>query len=224
MNIKYNKKKQEMKKDPVLDWLFSAKEYAKKNSVLLIGALLVLLFIGAVSVFSSRAREADIRQSQDLFARAVLEFNDENLDDAIVLFGDAANNFGNTPQGKMSAFMLGSIYFEQQKYLQAIEWFQLAVTNMSSAGFVGAQALVGIATSHEALGNEAEAMQYYERALRDQRISFNHASIRWKMALLSAPSDTQRSQTLLQEIISDPEATDYHSKAQNFLASLTKAG
>ncbi|KMQ50883.1 hypothetical protein CHISP_2234 [Chitinispirillum alkaliphilum] len=220
MNIKYNKKKQELKSDPVITALVKAKEFVLKNNTAVIGGLVVILFVLVGVLLFNRAKESSIRQAQEMFGLAVLEYNQNNLDEAISYFGDAANSFSHTPQGKMSAYMLGGIYYSQDNFDEAIKWFERAVSNKSSSGFIGAQALVGLGVSHEASGNSAKAMEYYRRALRDDRIAFQHPSVRWKMALLSRSENSELATELCKELISDTTATYYHQEAKNLLASM----
>ncbi len=223
MNIKYNKKKQEMREDPVISAFVKAKELLTKNSTTVIGVLVVLLFIlGGLFVFN-RAKETSIREAQELFGMAMIQYNGNNIDEAIQSFGDAANGYSHTPQGSMSAFMLGNIYYSQKNYDEAVKWFGMAVSNRGSTGFVGAQALVGLAVAYEALGETTMAINTYQKALRDNRIAFKHPSVRWKLALLARSEDPGLAGEMCRKIIADSSAVFYHQHAQNLLATFDAA-
>ncbi len=220
LNIQQNKKKKEIKEDPVLEGVLRAKEYISKNSTTLIIAVAAVVVVAVGAVFYFNAKESSIRKAQEIFGTAMIDYNANQMDKALTAFSDVANNYRQTPHGVMSAFMMGSIYMKQGNYDQAINWFETAVSNKKEAGFVGAQALEGLAAAYEAKGDVSSAMKYLQRALEDEQLKFRHSAISWKMALLNQESNAELSQTLCEKLISDTLATEYHQRAQNLLAVL----
>jgi len=116
----------------------------------------------------------------------------------------------------MSAFMMGSIYLQQNNADQALVWFEAAVSGVPS-GFVKAQALEGMAAAYEEKGDAASAVKYLERALRDNAAAHRHAAIRWKLALLNK-DNAATAGAYCKELLADTLAAGYHQKAENLLA------
>lgn len=219
LNIKYNKKKNELKEDPVLNGLLKTKEYVKKNSNLLMGAAIVLVFLIGFTIIYSNIRSSSQQKAQELFGNAMLAYTDKQYDKAMEQFKIVIDNHEASPQSVLSSYMLANILFEQKRYDEAITWYKNAITTKKSSGFVGAQALEGLASCYEAKGDTKNAVKYLEEALNDDRIAYRHASIKWKLALLNK-TDTTKVRQLCQDIIKDSTAADYHQKAQNLLAMI----
>ncbi len=224
MNIQQDKKKQDLGQDPVIEGVVKAKEFMVSNSTALIISLAAVVIIVVGVLVVGKMKESSIRKAQEIFGVAMLDHNDNQLDKALNAFSDVANNYRHTPQGTMSAFMMGSIYLQQQNYDQAITWFETALSG-KDAGFAGAQALEGLASAYEFKGDMTSALNYLQKALNDDRLKHRHSAIRWKMALINQNSNTAVSGKLCNEIIADTNATEYHQKAENLLAILNvKAG
>ena len=220
MNIKYNKQKQELREDPLMDWLLKGKMYIKTNSNILMGAVIVILFVvGGIVVFNNM-RASSQKKAQEVFGKAMIAFNDNQMAKAAEEFRIISENHSSSPQATFSAFMLGKILMDEGKYDEAITWFENAISGKETAGFVSGQALEGLAACYEAKGDIKSANEFMEKALKDARIQYRHAAIRWKMALLNTSADSEKSKKLCQEIIADTTANEYHQKAENLLAVL----
>lgn len=221
MNITTNKKKQEKKQelnnDPLVDGIVKTREYVAKNNKMIIGVSVVLLFAIVFSVVFGNMRASSDHKSQEVFGNAMLAYTASEYDKAIEQFKIVTDNYGTTVQAVFSSYMLGNILFGQKRYDEAITWFENAISSKKASGFVGAQAFEGLALCYEAKGDNAAAVKYLENALNDDRISFRHGAIRWKLALLSK-SDVPKVRKLCTEIINDTTATDLHQKAENLLA------
>ena len=221
MNIKYSQKKQEMREDPVLEFLFKAKEYVTKNANALVGVgIAAVVIVGFLLVYAQMKRSSQEKAS-DAFGQAMIEYNDHAVDKAVEQFGIIADNYKNTPQGAMSALMLGSIYFNVGRYDEAITWFETAASRKNIVEFINGEALEGIAGCYEAKGDIPKAIGYCQQALDDIHYQYRRAAITWKLALLNQKMNNgERAKTLCQQIISDSTATDYRQRAENLLAAL----
>ncbi len=221
MNIKYSHKKQEMREDPVLEFLFKAKEYCAQNANSLVGiGIGVVIVIGFVLVYSQMKRSSQ-EKAETAFGQAMIEYNNRAVDKAVEDFRIVADNYKNTPEGAMSAFMLGSIYFNVSRYDEAITWFETSASKKSPVDFISGEAWEGIAGCFEAKGDIPKALEYYQKALDDGKIKYRRAAITWKMALLNQKmNNSDRAKVLCQQIISDSTATDFRQRAENLLAAL----
>ncbi len=221
MNIKYSQKKQEMREDPVLEFLFKVKEYVTKNANTLVGVgIAVVLVAGFLLVYSQMKRSSQEKASE-AFGQAMIAYNNRAADKAVEQFGIVADNYKSTPESAMSAYMLGSIYFNVGRFDEAITWFETAASRKTAADFISGESLEGIAGCYEAKGDLPKAIGYYQQALDDSRIKYRFAAISWKLALLNQKMNNgERAKTLCQQIIADSAASDYRQRAENLLAVL----
>jgi len=221
LNIKFSKQKQEMREDPVLEFFFSVKAYATKNlQVMSVTGIAVVLLVGGFLIHAQLQRSG-MDKAVDAFGAAMVEFNN-NSEKAIDDFKAVAERYRSTPQGAMSAQMLGSIYFNRGSYDDAIRWFESVSTKGNDLGFISGGALEGLASCYEAKGDLPKALEFLEKALHDDSIKYRHAAIRWKMALFNQKlNNSARSQMLCRDILSDTTAAEYRQQAENLLAVLT---
>jgi tetratricopeptide (TPR) repeat protein len=205
--------------DPLVDGVVRFRAFISKNGGVVAAAIVAVVVVVVGVLVYNALRESQIRKAQELFGVGILEYNADNFDKALESFTQAAGKYKGTPQGTMGAFMAGSIYLQQAHNIdQAITWFETAVSGVES-GFVKGQALEGLAAAYEEKGDNANAIKYLERALRDKASAHRHAAVRWKLALLNKDNATAASR-YCKELISDTLATQYHQKAENLLASV----
>lgn len=220
MNIQYNKHKQELREDPVLDGLLKAKDFVKKNSNVLIGALIVIVFLVAGWVTFSYFQKNSSQKAKEAFGAAMIYYNENQIDKAIENFRITAENHRHTPQAVQSAYMIGTILYNQGKYDEASTWFESASSGNASSEFVNGQALEGLAACYEAKGDAKASLKYLEKALNDKRNQFRHPAILWKMALLNRTSDAAITRKICNQIMADTLANEYRQKAENLIAEM----
>ncbi|MDR0307209.1 MAG: tetratricopeptide repeat protein [Chitinispirillales bacterium] len=221
MDIQQKKKVMEPQADPLVESIIKAKDFFTKNgTALVICAAAALVIIGGGLIYSNM-KESSTKKAQEIFGIGMLDYNDEQFNKALASFSDVANNFRHTPLATMSAFMMGSIYLQQNNYDQAVTWFETAVGGAQS-GFVKAQAYEGLSAAYEEKGDVASAIKSLERVLRDRSAQHRHAAARWRLALLNK-DNASVSSAFCKELISDTLAVMYHQKAENLLASLNVA-
>ena len=223
MEIKYSKKKQEMRQDPIMDFLTDAKEFIDKNSnaivVCAIASCVVLAGGWAYRYFKTTGEE----KAQEAFGKAMVAYQSGDEARAVEAFRSVIDNNKNSPQANYSAFVLGNLYLQQGKFDEAITWFKEAESKSDRAGFVGADALEGLAACYEAKGNREEALGCLQKALEDQRIRYRSPQLAWKAALLSKDlgrlADAKR---YCEQIVADTmsQAAPYRQKAGNFLTEI----
>jgi hypothetical protein len=221
LNINYNKQKKEIRDDPVLDGLLKTKEMVQKHNRSVMTIIAIVVVIAAVTTGYNYIRNGRIRQAREEFGKAMVAYNEQKLTDAIDQFRSVAENFRGTVNGTISAYMLGSILCAQGRYDEAITWYE-AVGKGPNAGFVNAQTFEGLATCYEMKKDTAKALSYIEKALADERISYRHAALRWKAALLYRATDTAKAIALCDAIINDTLAATQHQNAA-FLKGLLGA-
>ena len=220
MDIKHKKSGQPDGADPLVDGLVRAKSFVSRNGTALMVCCTAAAIIAAGALIYNHMREQSIKKAQEIFGIAVLDYNADQFDSALELFGEAANSYRNTPIGAMSAFMMGSIYLQQRDDPdQAITWFEAALSGGEN-GFVRGQAHEGIALANEKKGDIGQAIAHLENALRDRNIAHRHSAIRWKLALLNKDGDANAASAYSRYLIADTLAVMYHQRAENLLAVL----
>ncbi len=223
MDIKYSKKKQQMRRDPLVDGLGRAKSYLNENRQSITIAAVVVLVVALGVVFFTQMRSAAIRRADEAFGKAVLAYTAGDTTLAVELLTEAANEHEGAPHAAYSALILGSHMLEEGRYEEALAWYEQA-SESGNSGFVAAAALEGISAAHEGLGDYEQARRYLRRALDDKRLDFHAPTLRWKLALVNRElNETGEALELCEDIVSDSLAMPYHQKAKNMLAAL-KAG
>ena len=232
MEIKYSKKKQEMRSDPVMEFIIQAKDFFIGQSNLLMGiGVGVLIVLGGVMIYSS-VKKSSVHKAQEAFGRALIAYEAssvnnasaaENLEKAVEAFKTVVDNNKNSPQAIYSAYILGNIFLRQQRYDESITWFNAAVSSSAQTGFVGASALEGLASCYEAKGNLQESLKFLKKAADDGRLKYRGPELAWKAALISKELRSyEEAKGFCGKIIADTvsAAAAYRQKAENLLTEI----
>lgn len=219
MNIKHNKKKEELRKDPVMDAVAEAHNFFKHHSKHLLTFLIVIAVVSAAVLIFNNIKERKIQQAKRDFSKALILRDDQKDKEALEAFLHVFDTYKGTPQAVYSAFIIGHHYRDQEKYDEAISWFQQASKGNKDAGFISGESLEALAVCYEAKGDITKAQEYFELALKDESIPHRHAAIRWKMALINKKQgNTEKVKYYCGTLISDSTAVEYKQKAENLLA------
>lgn len=220
MNIKYNKKKEALRKDPVMEYFLKIIDTAQKNSNSLISGLVVLILIVAGIQIFSFTQKSTLGKAQDSFGKAMILYNENSESDAIEMFTFVVDNFKKTQVAAYSAYMLGHINLAKEEYKEAIAWFETASNDNGKTGFIPGGSLEALATCYEAEEELDRALEYFEKALGNKMLSFRYPAIRWKMALINKKlGNKDKVEFYCNEIVSDTLAINYKKKAENLLVS-----
>lgn len=225
MNIEYNKKKQEMRDDPLIDMLADAKEFTQKHTTALMAVAAALVFVFGVYVVYNMIRQGSLDRAQEAFGKAMVVYTGPDQNAAIPQLSSVSDNHRNTPYAVYSAYLLGGIYLSNEKYDEAIQWFTAALSRNKENGFVGAEAAEALAAAYEGKGDLQSALKYLDQAAADSRLEYRHPALLWKIALLTRDlKQVDRAQKCLQEILSDTTAVDFKQKAENLLVEIKTQG
>jgi len=220
LNITYSKKKQEFRHDPVMEWLAAARDWLVKNSTLAASVTLGAVFILVIAAVTMTVRRSGLEKASEAFGSAMAAYAAGNEQKAVELLAAAADNYKGTPQGAYSAYLIGTIMLNEDRFDEAIEWL-LPVSSRRDAGFVPAAAREALATAYEGKGDLDNALKYNEMALNDKRITYRHPAIRWKLALINKElKKFDLAETQCTNILSDSLATAFHSRARQLLAEM----
>jgi len=221
MQIQKNKKKEELKSDPLVDSLVQAKEYVNKNSSTLTTIVVICAVVVAGIVIYRNNRSRLTFQAQEAFGKAMVAYTTGDMTGAVNLFTEVKNNYMNSPYASYSNLLLGSIAIKEQKYAEAETFYREAVASGKNKLFIAAGAKEGLAAACEWNDKDNQALSLYDEILQDGEYIFRHADIRWKAALLNRRlGNTAKTVDLCNTIVADTAATTYHQKAQNLLAEI----
>lgn len=223
MEIKYSKKKQEIRQDPFMDFLARAKDFtaAKSNTLTGIGIAICLVVAGVV-VYGYLQRSGE-EKAIEAFGKAMVAYESGDQARAVEALRTVVDNSKNTPQSVYSAYLLGSVLLRQGKYDEAITWFNSAVSGSSKAGFVAADAQEGLAGCFEAKGSRDQALACLSKAVADPRIGYRRATIAWKAALLCREmARTSEAEGYCKTIETDTtaDASIYKQNAENLVEEM----
>jgi tetratricopeptide (TPR) repeat protein len=236
VEIKSSKKKQEMKKDPVMDSINLAVETVKNNSRTTLTIVVALLVIVCGIMAFTALKGSGLKKAQEAFGTAMISYQsgmtnpngaEQNIEKSVREFKIVVEKYKGSSQAVYSAYMLGNIFLQSERYDEAITWFNQALSNNAHTGFVGAAALEGLATCYESKGSKQEALTYLQKALADKRLDYRKSAIQWKIALLSSELNKGADvQAACKAIIADTTegAASIKPKAENLLAQQEALG
>jgi tetratricopeptide (TPR) repeat protein len=223
LEIKYSKKKQEIRKDPFLDFLAQAKEFVEgKSNALLAAGIVLCLVVAGIGVYHYLNKTGEA-QAQEAFGKAMVAYAGGDDRNAVEAFKTVVDNHKNSPQAVYSAYILGNILLRQEKIDEAITWFKTAASANPQTGFVGADAYEGMAACYDAKGKGEEALECLKKALADPRIRYRFPSLAWKAALVSKElGRVDEAKQYCRQIVSDTvsQAAAYRQKAENFIVEI----
>ncbi len=219
MNIKYNKKKEELRRDPVLESIEKSRIFIKNQGNKLIASIVVIVLIFVGFQISSYLKNKKLEKTQDAFGKGMLLYSEHKKEDALAAFKKLVTDYPNTSHAAYSAFMVGHIYLSKDKYDEAIEYFQVASSNKKDKSFIRGEALIALATCYESKEDLEKSIQYFNKALENQNIQYRYPDIKWKMALIYKKlGNKDRVKYYCNELVIDTLATDYTKKAKNLLS------
>jgi tetratricopeptide (TPR) repeat protein len=223
LEIKYSKKKQEIRKDAFLEFLTQAKEFIQSHSKTITWIGFVLLAVLGGTLLFRYTRGASEQKAQEAFGKAMVAYAAGEETKSVEDFKAVVDNNKSSPQAVYSAFILGNLFLRMEKYDEAITWFTAAISSSASTGFVGADAYEGLAASYEMKGNREEALKFLKKTLADPRVRYRHPALQWKSALLNKDlgklDDAKR---LCLQIVADTisQAAAYKQKAENLIVEI----
>ncbi len=224
MDIKVSKKKEDARRDPLIETLLKLKTASSSHSrQLIVVGVVVLLAIGG-AVIMTHMRRAALRRADKAFGQALIVYKSGETQAAIDELSKVATEHRGTPHGAYAAYLVGSLLLENARYEEAISSFEAASKGPEKAGFVPAAALEGLSKAYEGLGEYEKAIEYARRALEDGRLEHRAPALRWRLALLLKETrKPQRAVAYCEQLVQDSLAMGYHQKARNLLAELQVA-
>jgi tetratricopeptide (TPR) repeat protein len=220
VNIEYSKKKQEMRRDPLMEFLVVAKQFFIARSNTLIGfGVGAAIVIAALAAWNS-IQKRQVRRAQEAFGNAMVLYAKNDDQKAFEEFAKVIQSDGGSPHAAYSAYLMGQILMKQGKYQDAIKWFEIARTK-GSANFVGGSAIEGLAACYESLGQMDKAQNCFAEAMKNDQLKFRQNAIRWKLALINQEQKQfDKAMQFCGEIVADTSEKVLRDQAANLLEEL----
>jgi tetratricopeptide (TPR) repeat protein len=134
----------------------------------LIGLVAVVVVI-LVSVVVVRARRATERDAGAALASATQTLNSGLVEQAEAQMNEVVAGFPGTRSAGAATCYLGTIYYREGRYDEALQQFEQYLSRYGGAGNLRQVALEGKASVHEQLREFPEAAQVYQDLARDAR-------------------------------------------------------
>lgn len=220
MNIQHNNMKDDLRRDPLVEFLVSVKGMFQKQGKRIGSVALVALVVAAgVLVYNSVRARSDAK-AQQAFGAAMSQVLAQDTLAAIDKFKGVADSYRRSRYAGYAAYMLGSIYVQQGAYQQAQEWLSMA-SSVRSTGFIKASSNELLALAYEGTGDVAKAYDSAKKALDDKNSVHDLNDLNWKMALWAAKLQRiDAAKAHCQSILADTVASEYQQMAENLLTEL----
>ena len=159
--------KQNLKEDKLVKTTLQVKNYLEENSkqvfYFVSGVLLVILIIMWYRYYSQKTNEEAIAQ----LGMAQIEFTNGNYDKATKRLLTLIQEYNNTIEAEQGMFLLANIYYQQNNFPQARQYFKEFVDSYSGSPILLASGYAGLAACYETENNFTEAGRFYEKAARE---------------------------------------------------------
>jgi len=221
LEIKLSKKKEDLRRDPLVEGLTSAKQYFQEHGNRIVTVVAVIaICVAGYFVYSYMGKTGSLKAQED-FGKAMILYNAGDFTKSIEAFNQVIENHGRYPHAAYSAYMIGQIYLVTENFDDAIKYFEKSLSSKKSLEFIPGQSLEALGICYEAKGDSEKAMEYYEKALKDGGILHRYPALRWKMAVLNKKlGNTEKVLYYCKELASDTLAAEYKKKAENLAAVL----
>ena len=217
MNIQYNKKKQELHSDPLITFLSNAKHIIKTQAKnFIVSGVILVIIVAAFQIFVYIKKSNASKAIQD-YGKAMLLYSEKKSNEAIEAFKSVVEKHPSTIHAAYSAFTIGQILLKDQKYSEAIPWFEKANSiNTGDKSFIRGSSLEALGVCYEAKHDLPNAQKYFEKAINDPSSMHRHTALAWKLALIYKKNDNKdKVLYYCNKILADTIVTEYKQKAEN---------
>jgi tetratricopeptide (TPR) repeat protein len=221
--LKPNKKitKQELKEDKFVKFSLQAKNYVDENYQKLMRIGLGILAVVVIIIFfyyESVQTEVDANSQLGI---AEIEFTNGQLSKASQRLSRLIEDYDGTDAADQGLFLLANIYFQQQNYDQAREYFEKFVDAYNGSNILLSSGYAGLAACEEADKNYMEAASLYEQAA-ETAPDFPEADNQLFLAGLcyKKAGDIDKAKSIFEELAEESEKSSRKKDAESQLVLL----
>jgi tetratricopeptide (TPR) repeat protein len=214
----------DMKEDYLMEQYFKVIKFYEEKKKLVHGILLGLLAVTAIVVWALNTMNENNLKATSLLGNVLPYFERGQYEVAINgipqenIRGlkEIVENYGSSKAGKMAAFFLANSYYALGKYEDALTYFKqtdLAEDDMQ------ASAIAGIGSCYEALKNNAQAAENYEKAAYKASTKSYCAEYMHHAAINYATSgNREKASSLYKKIKKDYPQTSQARESERYIA------
>ena len=225
MEIRHNKKKEELRHDPVLEAIGDARAYVEKNRNAVLGVIIAIVVIFAAVQIALVVGKQNESKAADLYGKAQLMYlQDPSGARTTEALSQVYAKYSGTVHAVFSEFLLANEAYRKGQYDLAMTHFDKASKGNADAGFVRGEATEGIGKCLEGKGDFEGAANSYNKILGDKAMSYRHPELLWRLALINQKlAHNDKAAEFCAKILADTNAVVYHQKATSLAAELTAA-
>ncbi len=188
--------KEELREDPVLEWIQHAVEWTQHNMRwVAVGAAAIVIVVLAVVMIARGQKKAEV-EAQQLLTQGQAYFLQGNAQTAEVQLRQLVDGHGGSDAAKTGRIYLGDALAAQGRHDEALAVYEDACGSVGG-GALEAAAQRGKAASLESLQRMPEASQAYERAAAE-KTPFQAEDFVAAGRCALRGGDAQRAKTLLE--------------------------
>lgn len=214
-------KNKDLDTDPFIEFLEQAKEWIEKNKNLIFSAVAIAAIVFAGYSGFSYMQNQKLAKAREAFGSATSFAITNQYDKAVAALKTVMEDYPGTVFEAYSAFMAGNLLLQKEQYKEAQKLLEVAAGASGKVGFIKGEAIENIATCFESSGDNAQALEYYKKALKEKTAAHRYAAIKWKIALLENKNgNNETALKYCDEIISDTTAQVYKKQAENLKTTI----
>ena len=215
--------KKELKEDKFVKTMMETRAYIEENSrtVTLITAA-VLAVIISVMLYNYFHAET-LEKSSTLLGEAQVEYQNMSLAKAERLLVRLMDEYSGTNSAAQGRFLLGNIYYQQNKIEAAKEEYLEVIDSYSGSDILTASGYAGYGACLEREKNYAEAAEYYTKARNSNKDFVDAADYLYLAALNYIQAEQyEDARNSLHELLDNYENSDRKSDAESKLILIEK--
>ena len=175
--------RKEIKKDPFLEGVFSAKTHFETNKqryYKIVASVAVIFLIATIFI---RSQNTNREVAESILSKGMHYVEKGDHQNAMIYFQEAVDEYGSTHAGHIAGYYIGRIHYDRGDYNLAQPHLESYVSEGNNILLIGAacQALVNV---HMTNGNIKEAISYQKRAIDNAASKIESAFASVKLAEL----------------------------------------
>ncbi len=214
--------KKELKQDELLEFLFNAEQFVRKNQKALIYAVIGVVVVVVVALMMINSRKKADLAAAALVGQAQAAFDQGNYQQVISDLDPTINTYKGTQSAGIGIFYLGSASYRLSKYDDAQKYFQQYLDNYDEDPVLSASASATLGAIAVNDSDYAAAVQHYKTAARRAPYKFLAEEYSLQAAKNAFRSgDLNSAKTLLTQLLSNEDlAASTKTSAEELLASV----
>lgn len=156
-------KKKHIKEDQLITTAVKASQFIQRYYTQVIVGIVVLVLAVVAILFTAQTRRGNVRDSEQLFGRAMSQYNARDMETAANSFSEVIDRYGGSRAGVFARYFLGQSLLMQERHDEAMNAFEQYLDKAGTDAPFRAAATIGIAMCYEGLRDFATAAELLEQ-------------------------------------------------------------